>query len=170
MSQYRKQLEEFIAASPQLITQLSEFEFGDTIGKGGFGEVKRAVEKKTGRECAVKTIFTERLEGNKLRRYLGEVKTMSQCHNMFLVPFVGFTAEPPYAIITENMSNVSLDRFVRNRSGMSLSGTQLTAIAIGIANGMIHLHKIGIIHRDLKAANIMLDSRLSLIHISSPRD
>ncbi|EAY03825.1 TKL family protein kinase [Trichomonas vaginalis G3] len=160
MSQYRKQLEEFIAASPQLITQLSEFEFGDTIGKGGFGEVKRAVEKKTGRECAVKTIFTERLEGNKLRRYLGEVKTMSQCHNMFLVPFVGFTAEPPYAIITEYMSNGSLDRFVRNRSGMSLSGTQLTAIAIGIANGMIHLHKIGIIHRDLKAANIMLDSRL----------
>lgn len=160
MSNYKKQLEDFIAASPELIVQLSDFEFGDTIGKGGFGEVKRAIQKSTGLECAIKTIFNERLEGNKLRRYLGEVKTMSNCNNMFLVPFVGFTAEPPYAIITEYMSNGSLDRFVRNKNGMSLSGTQLTAIAMGIAHGMIHLHKIGIIHRDLKAANIMLDSRL----------
>ena len=160
MSQYKKQLDEFIAASPDLIVRLSDFEFGDTIGKGGFGEVRRATQISTGRDCAIKTIFNERLQGNKLRRYLGEVATMSQCDNMFLVPFVGFTAEPPYAIVTEFMSNGSLDRFVRNRTGYSLSGTQLTAIAIGIAQGMIHLHKIGIIHRDLKAANIMLDSRL----------
>ena len=57
MATYKKHLEKFIHDYPELIVKLSDFEFGDTIGKGGFGEVKRATQKKTGRECAIKTIF-----------------------------------------------------------------------------------------------------------------
>lgn len=157
---YQEYLSDFIKKYREYVVSLSDFEFGDTVGKGGFGEVRRAIQSSTGKECAVKTIFNERLEGSKLRRYIGEIETMIHCNNMFLLPFVGFTPEPPYAIVTEFMPNGSLDRYVRDKTGIKLSGKQLTAIAMGIAFGMIHLHQKGIIHRDLKAANIMLDSRL----------
>lgn len=160
MSVYKQDLADFSAEESQLVVKLSDFDFGDVIGKGGFGEVNRAIQKSTGRDVAIKQIFAERLEGNRLRRYIGEIKTMAKCDNMFLVPFVGFTAEPPYAIVSEYMPNGALDNYIRHRNNDMLSGTQLTAIAIGIAHGMIHIHSKNIIHRDLKAANILLDSKL----------
>ncbi|EAY11601.1 TKL family protein kinase [Trichomonas vaginalis G3] len=161
MSAYKRKLQEFTNLKKELVLNLDDFDYGDVIGKGGFGEVRRGINKQTGRECAVKTIFAERLEGNRLRRYIGEIETLAKCNNMFLVPFIGFTPTPPYTIVTEFMPNGALDRYVRRKPGVApLTGTQLTAIAIGIAHGMKNLHENGIIHRDLKAANILLDSRL----------
>ena len=113
MTIYKRYLEEFSLEKNELVVNLDDFEMGDVIGKGGFGQVRRAIYKKTGIECGIKQIFTERLEGNRFRRYIGEIETLANCDNMFLVPFIGFTAQPPYAIVTEFMPNGSLDKYVR---------------------------------------------------------
>jgi hypothetical protein len=89
-----------------------------------------------------------------MRRYCLEVKTLALCHHKFLVPILGFTATPPYCIATEFMPNGSLDVHLRRSR---LSATQRQIIAIGIACGMMELHKCDVIHRDLKLANILLD-------------
>lgn len=157
MSVYQRHLKELSRTESDLVVNLSNFELKDVIGKGGFGEVLRGIDKNTGKVVAIKQIFSEKLEGNKLRRYLGEIETMAKCNNFFLVPFVGFTTESPYSIVTEYMPNGSLNKYTRSRCKDLLSGTQLTSIAIGIAFGMVHLHSINIIHRDLKSANILLD-------------
>lgn len=157
-----KQLEDLESDFPDLVVKENQFTMGEVIGKGGFGEVYKAFDNIRKKECAYKKIFTERLEGNRMRRYIAEIKTMAMCDNMFLVPIVGFTAEAPYCIVTEFMPHGSLDKYIRKRHSNDvclLSGSQLTRIAIGIAHGMMHLHKQGIIHRDLKAANIVLDKK-----------
>ncbi|EAY10706.1 TKL family protein kinase [Trichomonas vaginalis G3] len=141
------------------VVHLSEFIFGGVIGKGGFGEVRKAVQISTQRYCASKQIFSSRIEGQKFKRYVSEIETMLKCDNMFLIPLVGFTIEPPYTIITEYMPGGTLDKALRPASKKDpLSPTQLTMIAMGIANGMMELHANNIIHRDLKTANVLLNA------------
>lgn len=157
-----KQLEDLESDFPDLVVNENQFTFGEVIGKGGFGEVYKAYDNKSKLNCAYKKIFRERLEGHRMKRYIGEIKTMASCDNMFLVPLVGFTADVPYCIVTEFMPHGSLDKYIRKKHPEDicpLSGSQLTSIAIGIAHGMMHLHEKGIIHRDLKAANIVLDKK-----------
>lgn len=155
----QRYLDSLTAKGGNYILNLSEFIFGGVIGKGGFGEVRKAVQISTQRYCASKQIFSSRIEGSKFKRYISEVETMLKCDNMFLVPLVGFTVEPPYTIITEYMPGGTLDKALKpNTKKEPLSPTQLTMIAIGIANGMMSLHQNNIIHRDLKSSNILLNA------------
>ena len=158
----QKYLEKLTAKGGNKVVNLSEFIFGGVIGKGGFGEVRKAVQISTQRYCASKQIFQSRIEGTRFKRYISEVETMLKCDNLFMVPLVGFTIEPPYTIITEYMPGGSLDKYTREKpkNGHHLTPNQQGIIAIGIANGMMNIHKQNIIHRDLKTANILLDSNL----------
>ena len=152
-----RKVQELIDNYPQYIVHKDDFIYLEKIGQGGFGEVYHAkLKSDPNRECAVKIIFAERLEGHRLKRYIYEVETMATCKNPFLVPLVGFTPEPPYCIVTEFMPNGSLDKYIRH-SKRQLSPSQFTIIAMGIAYGMVQLHASNIIHRDLKSANILLD-------------
>lgn len=140
------------------VVEISDFESFDFIGKGGFAEVYKGTQKSTGKEVAIKQIFRNKLEGKRFKRYLYEIQTMVKTSNRFLVPLVGFTKEKPYCIITEYMYNGTLEKYIRVGAGKCLlSGSQLTSIAIGISYGLIHLRSLGIIHRDLKSSNILLD-------------
>jgi serine/threonine protein kinase len=154
-------LAELQSEFPDLVMPAENFTLGRMIGKGGFGEVFIALDRQR-RKIALKRLFSERLEGRRIRRYLSEVRTLALCDSQFLVPFVGFTIRAPYYIITEFMVNGSLDRYIRCSKGASasfvcqLTPTQRTKIAMGIAHGVRQLHDHGIIHRDLKPGNILL--------------
>ena len=143
---------------PQYIIRKEDFDIGEQIGKGGFGEVYQATYRRTGQECAFKELFAKKLENNHLKRYIYEIQTMASCKDPFIVPFIGFTAEPPYCIVTEYMPNGSLDKYIRNLNSI-LSNYHLTIIAMGIAHAMAKLHDLHIIHRDLKSSNILLDNQ-----------
>ena len=99
----QKYLDRLASEGSNKVVNLSEFIFGGVIGKGGFGEVRKAVQISTQRYCASKQIFQSRIEGSQFKRYISEVNTMLKCENLFMVPLVGFTIEPPYTIITEYM-------------------------------------------------------------------
>jgi len=143
------------------IVNVNDFDFERIIGKGGFGEVWYAIHRQSQIKCAVKKLFMDQMDEIAIEMYVREIKILADCRHLFLLRLIGFTTEPPFLIVTPFITNGSLfDYLLPNSRKPPLSPTNKTLIAMGVAYGMMKLHEKGIIHRDLKSPNILLDDRL----------
>ncbi|RZC86577.1 hypothetical protein C5167_029926 [Papaver somniferum] len=146
------------------------------LGEGGFGSVYKGTLP-DGREIAVKRLSKYSGQGD--QEFKNEVTLVSKLQHRNLVNLVGFSlAGEEKLLIYEFMPNASLDQFLFDlNGGLKVFGfgsdkcadptkcTQLDwesryKIIAGIARGVVYLHEesqLKIIHRDLKASNILLD-------------
>ncbi|XP_047944514.1 G-type lectin S-receptor-like serine/threonine-protein kinase SD1-1 isoform X1 [Salvia hispanica] len=130
------------------------------LGEGGFGPVYMGVLK-DGHEIAVKRLSKTSTQGvNELRN---EVALISKLQHRNLVRTLGFCAQgDEYMLVYEYMPNYSLDLTLFDQEKSRLLDWQKRFNIInGIAKGLLYLHqdsRLRIIHRDLKASNILLDA------------
>lgn len=150
--------------SPELASYLvnvDDFEKVGTAGEGAFGKVYICNHTPTGKKCALKQLIATKLEDRDLLEFVREIEILVRCDSMFLMPFYGWTSSPPYSIAMEYISNGSVFQALRHRpQSPELTPTNKTIIMIGCAHAMASLHRIGIIHRDLKSMNVMLNDKL----------
>lgn len=151
---------ELVRKRPHYIRDVSEFEFKKTIGEGGFGEVWLATHISSRETCAIKEIFNQRMEKHHLLRFVREVDTMATVQNPFVLKMIGYSLESPFSIMTEFMPNGSLRKHSYSFDPHRIQSTHATIVAMCIAHGMRAIHANHIVHRDLKSANILLDSKL----------
>ncbi|KAH6819866.1 cysteine-rich RLK protein 2 [Perilla frutescens var. hirtella] len=132
------------------------------LGQGGFGTVYKGVLA-DGREIAVKRLFFD----NKHRAadFYNEVNIISSVEHKNLVRLLGCSCLGPESLLVyEYLPNKSLDQFIFDSDkGKTLNWEKRMEIIVGIAEGLVYLHEkteTRIIHRDIKASNILLDSKL----------
>ncbi|XP_059664036.1 G-type lectin S-receptor-like serine/threonine-protein kinase At4g27290 [Cornus florida] len=133
------------------------------IGEGGFGPVYKG-KLATGQEIAVKRLSNN--SGQGLQEFTNEAILISKLQHRNLVKLLGCCIEgEEMMLIYEFMPNKSLDYFIfdQNRR-LELPWQKRFEIAKGVSRGLLYLHqdsRLRIIHRDLKASNILLDDELS---------
>ncbi|GAB4830965.1 Cysteine-rich receptor-like protein kinase, variant 2 [Ancistrocladus abbreviatus] len=138
----------------------NNFSDSNKIGKGGFGVVYKGTLD-SGQEIAVKRLFTssERV----VEEFKNEVVLVAKLQHKNLVRLLGYClAREEKLLVFEFVPNKSLDYFLFNpdKRGQLDWRTRYKIIA-GIARGLLYLHedsRLRIIHRDLKASNILLDA------------
>lgn len=148
----------------ELKAATGNFNANNKLGSGGFGMVYKGVLRKE--EVAVKRISKNTRHGK--QDFIAEVTTISNLHHKNLVKLFGWCYESnELLLVYEFMPNRSLDKFIfrdpirGDAAGSAMDWETRHNIICGVARALDYLHngcEKRVIHRDIKASNIMLDS------------
>ncbi|XP_039049024.1 G-type lectin S-receptor-like serine/threonine-protein kinase At4g27290 isoform X2 [Hibiscus syriacus] len=141
----------------------NNFSAANKIGEGGYGPVYKG-ELQSGQEVAVKRLAEN--SGQGLQEFKNEVLLISKLQHRNLVKLLGCCIErEERMLIYEYMPNRSLDSFIFDETRRpSLDWRRRHDIIVGISRGLLYLHRdsrLRIIHRDLKASNVLLDNDMN---------
>ena len=135
--------------------QIPGYEIKRFLGSGAYGEVWIGLDLNTGRMVAIK-FFIHRggVDWSLLSREVEKLVFLSADRYVVQLLDVGWESEPPYYVM-EYVENGSLDDFLNEHERMTLE--QAVEMFREIAIGLVHAHSKGVLHCDLKPANILLD-------------
>ncbi|GLT36817.1 hypothetical protein SLA2020_111700 [Shorea laevis] len=139
------------------------FSDANKLGEGGFGPVYKGTLA-DGKEIAVKRLSRSSHQG--LLEFKNEVMLIAKLQHKNLVRLLGCCLESSEKLLVyEYMPNRSLDFFLFDSSmSVQLDWQRRFSIITGVARGIMYLHedsRLKIIHRDLKASNILLDGEMN---------
>ncbi|XBI32689.1 hypothetical protein VPH35_056111 [Triticum aestivum] len=147
----------------EILHATHNFSKENLLGQGGFGPVYKG-QLPDGMQIAVKRLASH--SGQGFIEFKNEVELIAKLQHNNLVKLLGCCIQGEEKLLVyEYLPNKSLDFFIfeRNRTAF-IDWNNRRAIIEGIAQGLLYLHKhsrLRIIHRDLKASNILLDKDMN---------
>ncbi|KAJ4792180.1 Leucine-rich repeat transmembrane protein kinase [Rhynchospora pubera] len=146
----------------ELKSATKTFNASNILGKGGYGPVYKGILP-DGRVVAVKQLAATSHQGK--RQFVTEIATISAVQHKNLVKLYGCCIEGSTPLLVyEYLENRSLDQAIFGKSSLFLDWPTRFEICLGVARGLSYLHEesaVKIIHRDIKASNILLDGDLN---------
>ncbi|KAK4594665.1 hypothetical protein RGQ29_018382 [Quercus rubra] len=151
----------FTFSYAELKTATEDFIPDNKLGEGGFGPVYKGTLH-DGRVIAVKQLSVTSHQGK--NQFLTEIATISAVQHRNLVKLYGCCIEGDKRLLVyEYLENNSLDQALFGKRTLNLDWSTRFNICLGVARGLAYLHeesRLRIVHRDVKASNILLDSDL----------
>ncbi|KAL3535751.1 hypothetical protein ACH5RR_004212 [Cinchona calisaya] len=143
----------------ELVRATDGFSDANFLGKGGFGYVHKG-DLPTGEEVAVKRLQAVSQQGE--REFRTEVEIISRVHHKHLVSLLGHCISGSERLLVyEFVPNKTLEFHLHGKGRIPINWPTRLKIALGAAKGLAYLHEEchpKIIHRDIKSANILVDS------------
>ncbi|KAI9123748.1 hypothetical protein K1719_005048 [Acacia pycnantha] len=141
----------------------NSFSSENELGHGGFGSVYKGLLV-NGQEIAVKRL--SKGSGQGIEEFKNEIKLIAKLQHRNLVRLLGYCIhKEERMLIYEYLPNKSLDFYLFDMNQRSsLDWDKRVHIIFGIAQGLLYLHRdsrLKIIHRDLKASNVLLDATMN---------
>ncbi|KAK9706026.1 hypothetical protein RND81_07G099900 [Saponaria officinalis] len=144
----------------ELAMATDNFSEDNILGQGGFGYVHKGVLP-NGKEVAVKSLKAGSGQGE--REFQAEVEIISRVHHKHLVSLVGYCITGSHRLLVyEFVPNKTMEFHLHGKGRPTMDWPTRLRIALGSAKGLAYLHEDchpKIIHRDIKAANILLNNK-----------
>lgn len=139
------------------------FKDKELLGSGGFGRVYRGILPNSKLEIAVKRISHESRQG--MREFIAEIVSIGRLRHRNLVQLLGYCRRKgELLLVYDYMPNGSLDKYLYDQPKVTLNWRQRFYVIKGVALGLNYLHEEWeqvVIHRDIKASNVLLDGELN---------
>jgi serine/threonine protein kinase len=139
-------------------TKLGLYKIQSSLGAGGMGEVYRASDTKLGRDVALKVLPAEMArDSERLLRFRREAKTLAQLDHPNIVTIYSVEeCEGVHFLTMQLIEGLPLDEVI-SQGGLPVD--QIVEIAQALAEALAAAHEKGIVHRDMKPANVMISDR-----------
>ncbi|KAH7672439.1 Non-specific serine/threonine protein kinase protein [Dioscorea alata] len=148
-------------AFEEMALATSNFNSSTQVGEGGYGKVYKGVLA-DGSLVAIKRAQEGSLQGSK--EFFTEIQLLSRVHHRNLVSLVGYCIEEgEQMLVYEFIPNGTLRDHLAGKSKEPMNFSVRLRVALAAAKGILYLHTEAdppIFHRDIKASNILLDSKL----------
>jgi eukaryotic-like serine/threonine-protein kinase len=157
-SSFRPEVEGTTDLSPPGPRRLGRFELMGVVGHGAFGTVYKARDPELDRAVAIKVPRAGELAGGaELDRFLREARSVAQLRHPSIVSVyeVGQHGGLPY-LVSEFVQGVTLADLL---SGRRPSPRESAGLVAAVAEALHYAHEMGVVHRDVKPSNVMLDDK-----------
>jgi serine/threonine protein kinase len=140
---------------PDSVQSIGHFELRNQVGVGAFGTVWRAQDTELDRTVAVKIPRKGQLDAEDSEKFLREARAAAQLKHPGIVQVheVGREGDTIY-IVSDFVDGLTLTDWLSGRQPTTREAAEL---CVQVAQALHHAHERGVIHRDLKPGNIMLD-------------
>lgn len=134
----------------------NKYIFGDEIGKGAYGRVYKGLDLENGDFVAIKQVSLENIAQEDLNIIMQEIDLLKNLNHKNIVKYLGSLKTKAHLhIILEYVENGSLANIIKpNKFGPFPESLVVVYIA-QVLEGLVYLHEQGVIHRDIKGANIL---------------
>ncbi|KAG4980373.1 hypothetical protein JHK85_034331 [Glycine max] len=135
----------------------TELNVGTRVGIGFFGEVFRGIWN--GTDVAIKVFLEQDLTAENMEDFCNEISILSRLRHPNVILFLGACTKPPrLSMVTEYMEMGSLFYLIHvSGQKKKLSWRRRLKMLRDICRGLMHIHRMKIIHRDVKSANCLVD-------------
>lgn len=136
------------------------YELRGELGRGGYGVVHLAFDRKLSREVAIKRLLVDPIDPRHvdfIRRFEREAKIIASLSHPNIIQVFDYEASTQgYIIVMEYVRGGSLDKRMEEFGGRLPAGIVMD-LGMQICDGLAYAHNKGIVHRDLKPQNVLID-------------
>lgn len=156
----------YVASSGIGVHEKGRYRLDRVLGEGAFGRVYLAYDEELQRQVAIKVPAKGRFKrAEDAAAYLAEARTVAGLDHPNIVPVydMGRTQDSSVYVVSRYVEGSTLDELIKaNRPGQREAATLIATIALALQ----HAHEKRLVHRDVKPANILLDSATGIPYVT----
>lgn len=139
---------------------MSDIEMGEQIGQGGFSVIHKG--RLNGTPVAIKKIFDPSITNELLAEIQNEIVMQSILRHPNIALLMGCCPSIPNIVIVYELVDNSLFTALHMKRNVDIGMPLRVKIALECARVYLYMHNLGIVHRDIKSHNILVDSNYNV--------
>lgn len=159
-----------VISSPSVSTRnaksvLSDkYMLGEELGRGAYGQVYKGLDTRTGDTVAIKQMSLSGISQENLQSVMGEIELLKNLNHKNIVKYLGsFKTRTHLYIILEFMENGSLASIIKPTKFGAFPESLVAVYIAQVLQGLAYLHDQGVVHRDIKGANILTTKEVQFV-------